>query len=69
MHMRTTLNLNDELFKKASDAAGITEKTALIHMGLQLIVQQEAAKRLIAMGGTMKDLKLAPRDKRTFNRK
>jgi len=63
------LNLNDELFKKASEAAGITEKTALIHMGLELIVQQEAAKRLIAMGGTMKDLKLAPRDKRVFNRK
>jgi hypothetical protein len=67
--MRTTLNLNDELFKKASEAAGITEKTALIHMGLELIVQQEAAKRLIAFGGTMKDLKLAPRGKRSFYRK
>jgi hypothetical protein len=67
--MRTTLNLNDELFKKASEAAGITEKTALIHMGLELIVQQEAARRLIAMGGSMKDLKLAPRNKRSLSRK
>jgi hypothetical protein len=67
--MRTTLNLNDELFLKASEASGITEKTALIHLGLELIVKREAAKRLIAMGGTMKDLKLAPRNKRASHRK
>ena len=69
MHMRTTLNLNDELMKKASEITGIKEKTALLHHALEEIIRREAIKRLIAMGGTMKDLKLAPRGKRAGHRK
>jgi Arc/MetJ family transcription regulator len=57
MHMRTTLNIDDELLRKASEATGVTEKTALVRMGLESLVRRAAVQRLIAMGGTMKDLK------------
>ena len=53
MHMRTTLNLDDELMRKAREYTGIEEKTALIHFALRDLVAAEAAKRLVALGGTM----------------
>lgn len=59
--MRTTVTLDDELLAKAGEALGTTERSLLIHEGLKLIVQREAARRLIALGGTMPDLKLPPR--------
>ena len=65
--MRTTLNLKTELIKKAQELTGITEKTALIHYGLELLIQREAAKRLVKLGGSDPDAKAAPR-KRSFVR-
>jgi hypothetical protein len=50
--MRTTLILKDDLVKKAQELTGIEEKTALVHRGLELLIQDEAAKRLIALGGS-----------------
>ena len=62
MHtMRTTLNLDDELLEQAREYTGITEKTALVHEGLKLLVQRAAARRLAALGGTEPDLKPIPR--------
>lgn len=61
MHMRTTLILKDDLLEKAREATGIREKTALVHAGLEALVQREAARRLIALGGSMPDLKAIPR--------
>ena len=55
MHMRTTINIDDELLEKARKYTGIQEKTALIHKALQDLVTWEASKRLIALGGTMPD--------------
>lgn len=68
MHMRTTINIDDELLKQASEATGITEKTALVRKALETLVQDAAIQRLIAMGGTMKDAKAGPR-KRPWSRK
>lgn len=68
MHMRTTINIDDELLKQASEATGITEKTALVRKALETLVQDAAIQRLIAMGGTMKDAKAGPR-KRPWARK
>ena len=34
MHMRTTLNIDDELLAKAKKLSGLTEKTAIVHAGL-----------------------------------
>jgi len=51
-HMRTTLNINDDLLKQAARLSGITEKTAVVHAGLEALVARESAKRLAAMGGS-----------------
>jgi Arc/MetJ family transcription regulator len=50
--MRTTLNLDDELVAKARDYTGISEKTRLVHLGLEALIQREAAVHLAALGGT-----------------
>ncbi len=50
--MRTTLNLRDDLVKDAMRFTGETEKTALIHRGLELLIQQGAMKELAALGGS-----------------
>ena len=59
--MRTTVTLDDELLAEASAAMGTTERAALLHEGLKLIVQREAARRLAALGGIAPDLRLPPR--------
>lgn len=61
MHMRTTLILDDELVAKAARLSGIDGKTALVHAGLRALVAAESARRLAALGGTEKELLLAPR--------
>ena len=61
MHMRTTLNIEDQLLKQASLLTGISEKTALIKAGLQALVALESSKRLARLGGTQKLLKSIPR--------
>jgi hypothetical protein len=59
--MRTTLNINDQILKKASVLTGISEKTTLVQMGLEALIAKESAKRLAALGGTEKNLKDIPR--------
>lgn len=61
MHMRTTLNIDDQLLKDASDLTGIKEKTALVRLGLETLISLENRKRLIALGGTQKQLRPIPR--------
>jgi Arc/MetJ family transcription regulator len=61
MHMRTTINIDDELLKKASVLTGIDEKTSLVKLGLKALIAQESAKRLAKLGGTEKGLKPIPR--------
>jgi len=59
--MKTTLNLKEELIKKAQKLTGIKEKTALIHMGLRALIQQIVRERLIKLGGTDRAAKVASR--------
>ena len=61
MHMRTTINIDDDLLKKASVLTGIAEKTSLVKLGLKALIAQESAKRLAKLGGTEKGLKPIPR--------
>ena len=56
--MRTTVNIDDELLAKARDYTGEREKTKLLHLGLEALVQREIANRLIVLGATMPDLKV-----------
>jgi Arc/MetJ family transcription regulator len=55
--MRTTLNIDDEILKKASRLTGIKEKTALVRLGLEALIALESSKRLARLGGTEKDLR------------
>lgn len=54
--MRTTLNIDDGLIRRASKLTGIEEKTALVRMGLEALIARESARRLAKLGGTEKDL-------------
>jgi Arc/MetJ family transcription regulator len=59
--MRTTVTLDDELLAQASEATGVTERSTLIHDGLRALIQREAARALIALGGSDPDAKIPPR--------
>jgi len=61
MHMRTTLNIDDELLAKARRLSGIKEKTAVVHAGLKALVALESARRLAALGGSEKKLRTVRR--------
>jgi Arc/MetJ family transcription regulator len=61
--MRTTLNLNDELLLKAQQYTGITEKTKLLHLGLEALLKNQAAQNLIALGGTDKQARAGRRQR------
>ena len=52
MHMRTTLILNDALLQEARRLTGLTEKTALVHAGLEALIARESASRLADLGGS-----------------
>lgn len=59
--MRTTLNIEDNLLAKASKITGISDKTALVKLGLEALIAGESARRLARLGGTQKELKAIPR--------
>lgn len=63
--MRTTLNIEDELLDKATRLTGVKEKTALVRMGLQVLIARESGKRLAKLGGTEKELNRIPRRRQT----
>jgi Arc/MetJ family transcription regulator len=59
--MRTTININDEVLRKASELTGIKEKTQLVRLGLESLIALESGKRLARLAGTEKALKPVPR--------
>lgn len=59
--MRTTITLDDKLLKQAEQALGTEERSVVIHEGLKALVQREAARRLIQLGGSVPDAQLPPR--------
>ena len=59
--MRTTLNIEDNLLDQATRMTGVVEKTALVRLGLEALIARESARRLAALGGTEKKLKVPPR--------
>mgnify|MGYP001576799425 FL=1 len=61
--MRTTLNIEDQLLKKATQLTGIKEKTHLIKLGLQALISLESSKRLAQLGATEKKIQNIPRRK------
>jgi len=59
--VRTTINIDDDLLKRAQELTEESEKTRLVRMALKALIEQEAARRLARLGGTMPDLKVPPR--------
>ena len=59
--MRTTLNIDDQLYEEAVRLTGVKEKTALLREGLKALIQRESAKRLSQLGGTEPQLDDIPR--------
>jgi Arc/MetJ family transcription regulator len=61
--MRTTVTIDDELLADAQEMTGITDKSALMRHALKKLVEREAARRLIALGGSDPDAWAAPRSR------
>ncbi|MBI4229517.1 MAG: type II toxin-antitoxin system VapB family antitoxin [Planctomycetes bacterium] len=59
--MRTTMNLREDLLSRAARLAGIDEKTALVHKGLEALIALESARRLARLGGTERRLRATRR--------
>lgn len=59
--MRTTIAIDDELFAKAQEFAGVTEKSAVVREALKAFVEREAGRRLARLGGSMPKAKAPPR--------
>lgn len=58
---RTTLNIDREALAKAAALTGVTEKTALVRMGLEALIAKASAQRLAALGGSERRLRPIPR--------
>lgn len=56
MHMRTTLNIDDSLLRRAAKLTGVKEKTSLVRLSLEALIARESARRLAELGGTEKRL-------------
>lgn len=59
--MRTTVNLDDALFDKASVLTGVSERGVLLKEALKALIERESSKRLALLGGSEPKLEAAPR--------
>ncbi|MDP2989546.1 MAG: type II toxin-antitoxin system VapB family antitoxin [Kiritimatiellota bacterium] len=59
--MRTTLNIDDRILRKATEITGVKEKPSLVRLGLKTLVSLESAKHLASLGGTEKRLRCITR--------
>lgn len=59
--MRTTVTLDAELVEKAQAYTGITERSVLLREALAALVQREAARRAIKLGGSDPEATAGPR--------
>ena len=59
--MRTTLNIDDSLLEKARELTGVSEKTAIVRMGIEALIARESAKRLAQLGGSDPHVQDIPR--------
>ena len=59
--MRTTINIDDQLYQEAARLTGMKEKTALVRESLRALIQRESARRLAKLGGSEPQLKPIPR--------
>ncbi len=59
--MRTTLNIDDDLYAQAVLLTGVKEKTALLRESLKALIERESARRLATLGGSEPNIEPVPR--------
>lgn len=59
--MRTTLNIDPSLVRRAAQLTGTSKKTVLVRMGLEALIARESARRLARLGGTEPSLRTVRR--------
>ncbi len=59
--LRTTLNLDGELIRRAAELTGRSEKSALVRLGLEALIARESSRRLAALGGADQSAAAGPR--------
>jgi hypothetical protein len=60
--MRTTVTLDDSLYRQALELADPgMDKAGLFREAIRTFVRVQAAKRLVALGGSVPDMKSVPR--------
>ena len=59
--MRTTLNIDEELFAEAQKLSGLSGKATVVREGLRALIERESARRLARLGGSEPSLKNVPR--------
>ena len=59
--MRTTINIDDDLYQHAVQLTGKKEKTALLREALKALIERESAKRLAKLAGSEPQLENIPR--------
>lgn len=59
--MRTTVTVDDDLVARAAELTGREEKSVLIRLGLEALIERESARRLVLLGGTDPKATVAPR--------
>lgn len=62
--MRTTVTIDDELLKAASDALGTGERSVVLREALRALIERDAARRLARLGGS-EPVARAPRRRRS----
>jgi len=61
--MRTTVTVEDTLFDEACSLVDMKKPSELFSMGLQALIKQEKAKRLVALGGSLPGFKTPMRNR------
>jgi Arc/MetJ family transcription regulator len=59
--MRTTITVSDELIQRAAELTGREEKSALVRLGLEALIERESARRLVLLGGSDSAASSSPR--------
>lgn len=59
--MLTTVSIDDKLLARAKELSGIAENALVIEEALALLIQREAARKIIALGGSQPGAKVPPR--------
>ena len=60
-HVRTTVNLDEDLLSEAHAITGTRERSTLLREALKALIARESARRLARLGGTQPQLNPVPR--------